>query len=77
MGGYFSRMSVFCPICKTEMGGMRGYGESNTCGERCHREWEWRRTLAILRKDYYADPRELERAASVLGEAIKASHEDV
>lgn len=45
----FSYMRVHCPICKSEMDGMRGYGrEARCCDAECYREWEWRRTLAIM-----------------------------
>lgn len=49
----FSRMAVFCPICRIEMDGMRGYGRTaNCCDKECYDEWEWRKTLAILGKQY-------------------------
>lgn len=49
----FSRMSMYCPICRTEFDGMRGYGrEWRTCCKECHDELEWRRTLAIMGKAY-------------------------
>lgn len=52
-----SYMKVHCPICKVEMNGMTAYGrESRCCGKVCHNEWEWRRALAIMGKDYYPKP---------------------
>lgn len=51
--GCFSKMLVYCPICKQQMDGMLSYGrEAHCCGKDCYEEWEWRRTLAILGKDY-------------------------
>jgi len=53
----FSYMKVHCPICKTEMNGMRGYGrEAKCCDQECYQEWEWRKTLAILGKPYKPNP---------------------
>lgn len=50
----FGYMKVYCPICKVECNGMKTYGkESHTCSKECHEEWEWRKTLAILNKEYY------------------------
>lgn len=49
----FSYMKVFCPICCSEMDGMQGYGrEARCCSKQCHDEWEWRKILAILGKEY-------------------------
>lgn len=49
---------VFCSICRTEMNWMTRYGREGTCCDKeCHDEFEWRRTLAILGKPYYRDPR--------------------
>lgn len=54
----FSKQLVYCPICRQEMDGMKGYGRTaNCCGKKCYEEWEWRRTLAILGKEYEPDPR--------------------
>ena len=54
---FFSKMLVYCPICRGEMDGMRGYGrEANCCGKECYKEWEWRKTLGILGKEYYKRP---------------------
>ncbi len=50
----FAYMKVHCPICQSEMDGMKAYGrESRCCGKDCHEEWEWRRTLAIMGKKYF------------------------
>jgi hypothetical protein len=49
----YERMNVHCPICTKEMDGMRPYGhDSHCCTKACHDEWEWRRTLAILKQPY-------------------------
>lgn len=56
----FSYMKVYCPICRIEMDGMRTYGESNTCGRDCHREWGWRRALAICNESYRPDQTHIE-----------------
>ncbi len=54
----FSTMQVFCSICKAEFDGMKHYGrEGSCCSRECYDEWEWRRTLAIMGKAYYPDPR--------------------
>ena len=53
MSEIFGYQKVHCPICKGEMDGMKGYGrESHCCDKECHDEWEWRRTLAIMKKPY-------------------------
>lgn len=50
----FSYMKVYCPICRNEMDGMKGYGRNaSCCGKICYEEWEWREVLAILGKEYY------------------------
>lgn len=49
-----SYMKVHCPICKGEINGMTAYGrESRCCDKECHEEWEWRRAIAIMGKQYY------------------------
>jgi len=48
----FSYMIVYCPICRGEFNGMMSYGRSNCCSRICHEEWEWRRTVSILGKEY-------------------------
>ena len=54
----FSYMKVHCPICRSEMDGMKGYGrDAHCCDKECCTEWEWRRTLAIMGKPYTPDPR--------------------
>jgi len=55
----FSFMKVYCPICRSVMDGMRGYGrEARCCDRDCYREWEWRRTLAIMGKPYTPQPKD-------------------
>jgi len=52
-----SRMLVYCAICRKEMDGMKAYGRVPCCcGKVCWNEWEWRRALAILGKEYYHNP---------------------
>lgn len=58
----FSKMDVYCPICRGPMDGMRGYGRSHCCGKECHDEWEWRRTLAILEEPYRPQPKKDDNA---------------
>ncbi len=54
----FSRCEFYCPVCRQQFDWMRGYGKDiRCCGRECHVEAEWRRTLAILGKEYYHDPR--------------------
>ncbi len=54
----FSRCETKCPICGGLMDWMKRYGrECGCCGSECYREFEWRRTLAVIGKDYYPDPR--------------------
>jgi hypothetical protein len=53
----FGYMRVFCPICKGEMDGLAGYGrEAKCCSRDCYHEWEWRRTLAIMKQPYRERP---------------------
>src|SRR6185436_1269112 len=53
-----TRCSLRCPICTGEFDWNEGYGrEIRCCCESCHTEAEWRRTLSILGKEYYPDPR--------------------
>jgi len=57
----FSVCEIFCPICQKEMDWMNGYGKDlKCCGKKCSVEFEWRRTLAIMGKEYYPDPRQPE-----------------
>ncbi len=52
------RLELYCPVCRREFDWHRGYGRDiRCCGEICHTEAEWRRTLSILEKPYYPDPR--------------------
>jgi len=45
----FSRMEVYCPICRGSMDGMKAYGrDANCCGRECYEEWKQRRAAAIL-----------------------------
>lgn len=54
----FGVLKVRCSICGEVMDWMRRYGrEGCQCSKRCNDEFEWRRTLAILDKHYYPDPR--------------------
>lgn len=56
----YSYMKVYCPICREPFNGMEGYGRidaTRCCNKECYQEWEWRKTLAILGKEYYPDPR--------------------
>ena len=49
---------LYCPVCRSEMDWHKGYGrEIRCCGKECHDEAEWRRTLSIMGKEYYPDPR--------------------
>lgn len=59
-------MKVHCPICRNEFDGMRPYGrEWPCCSKECHDEAEWRRTLAIMNKAYYPDPRRSQSGENV------------
>lgn len=43
------RCEVCCPICKSSMDWMRGYGrECRCCSKECHQEFERRRAVAIM-----------------------------
>lgn len=54
----FTRCEIKCCICGGSMDWMRGYGrDQRCCGRECHQEFDWRRTLASLGKDYYPDPK--------------------
>ena len=49
-----SRCEVFCAICRTLFDWQKRYGrEGCCCCKRCNDEFEWRRTLSILDKEYY------------------------
>jgi len=49
----FTTCLFHCPVCTREYDWMRGYGrEIRCCSKDCHDEAEWRRTLAILGKEY-------------------------
>lgn len=49
----FSYLKVLCPICGNNMDWLKGYGrEARCCSKMCHDEFEWRRTLAIMGKQY-------------------------
>lgn len=51
----YAYMPVHCPICRSEFDGMKAYGRlANCCSKDCCDEWEWRKTLAIMGKAYYA-----------------------
>jgi hypothetical protein len=59
--GVFAYMKVYCPICRLEMDGMKSYGrESHCCSMECNQEWEWRKTLAILHREYYPNPHRID-----------------
>jgi hypothetical protein len=48
-----SRCDVLCCICKTPLDWHKRYGREGCCCSReCHDEFEWRRTLAIMGKEY-------------------------
>jgi len=53
----FSTMELFCQVCgkKFETDFMAYHARS--CSRECYREFEWRKTLSIMGKDYYPDPR--------------------
>jgi hypothetical protein len=52
---------VYCCICNAEMDWHKRYGrEGCCCGQDCHQEFEWRRTLSILNKTYYPNPNRIE-----------------
>jgi hypothetical protein len=49
----------FCQACGREMNApLTGRWHNRTCSGRCFYEFEWRRTLSIMGKEYYPDPRE-------------------
>jgi hypothetical protein len=57
----FSIQKLFCQICRvefeTDFNLRGGYGANKSCcNKKCFREWQWRRALAIIGKDYYPDP---------------------
>lgn len=58
---------LHCPVCKTRFDWHRGYGrEIRCCDKYCNEEAEWRRTLSILSKEYYPDPKKSEPAQSAM-----------
>ena len=73
----FSYMKVHCPICKAEMDGMKGYGrEAQCCGPACYREWEWRKTLAIMGQQYRPYPEDSRRLTTEPPDEAFRSPED-
>lgn len=61
----FSFQKLYCPICAvgflTNFNGDGGYGYGGNkrfvcCSKSCHDELDWRRTLAILGKEYQPQP---------------------
>ena len=53
----FSKQKVFCQICGEEMETNFQSWKGRVCGRKCGKELEWRRTLSIMGKEYYPDPR--------------------
>lgn len=56
---FYSKQEWYCSVCgKREDRKLAGAGFHNlACSVECWREHEWRKTLSIMGKDYYADPR--------------------
>lgn len=49
-------LELYCPVCRNLFNWWRGYGrEIRCCCKECHEEADWRRTLAILGKEYYPE----------------------
>lgn len=51
----FSVLKIKCCICGAEIDGMKGYGQHFVCDKECKKEFEWRKTLAIMGKQYYPE----------------------
>jgi len=50
-------VTVKCQICQKEIvWTMSTRYDGRVCSLECYRELDWRRTLMILKKDYYPDP---------------------
>lgn len=58
----FTRCGIRCCVCGTDIDWHHRYGrDAPCCGKTCFDEFEWRRTLSILGKEYYPrrpDPEE-------------------
>lgn len=49
----FTRLNLYCPICRTSFDWHKGYGQMvRCCCRECHEEWEWRRALSLMGKEY-------------------------
>lgn len=58
----FSRCELLCCICGAKVNWTpRGEGIC-VCGTECYREFDWRRTLAIMGKPYEPRPEEKEKS---------------
>ena len=58
----YSLQDLVCCICGTPYRATvntawHGFDKA-VCGQKCFYEKQWRRTLSMLGKDYYLDPRE-------------------
>jgi hypothetical protein len=63
--GLFSKQKVYCQICGKEFetdfhsASSAGYGKGRPCCSKpCWEELEWRRTLALMGKEYMPQPEE-------------------
>ncbi len=55
--GPFTPCTGRCFVCAADMDWHKRYGRDvPCCGRKCYEEFEWRRTLSILGKDYYPKP---------------------
>jgi hypothetical protein len=55
----FSKQIVYCNVCGTKMSteiAQLGKFDGRFCSMDCLREFEWRRTLSLMGKEYYPKP---------------------
>lgn len=55
--GLFSKQTVYCQGCGKEFETTFSSYGGKVCGRECHELVEWKKTLSILGKEYYPDPR--------------------
>jgi hypothetical protein len=56
---HYSAQKWFCQVCGVEQHEpiANASYHARVCGKKCWHEWEWRRVLSVLGKEYYPDNR--------------------
>jgi hypothetical protein len=61
MNRFFGPCAVKCCVCGNDMDWMTRYGRvASCCSKECYDEFEWRQTLAIMKKPYKPRPQKKE-----------------